>query len=633
MFRRSVLLVCLIAGPAHADVGDPQVRTEHPWYPGELACSTFERLFATQAELYQRVTGRPVKTEEDKVLASWLWRNTHYWHGEEGGEDLWAVGCGKGADTKLREYWTGLFAHGFGLCGTTHAQWVGEMEYLLGHGRGRSVGTAGHNSFEVFLTGGEYGEGRWVLLDHDLSTVVFTPDGKRLMGLAEIAPNWKQLTDRGYRPERQRGWLPCGLHPGDAASFSKFAVAEYLSGYAGPPPMVHLRRGETLRRYLRPGLQDGKTFVFWGRNYNTAGIPGPERSRTWVNQPDKMFGSKTGTPHIDGQARFANAVYTYTPDFTGDYREAVVSENDSQVTLEFTTPFVIAATPADGKPWGIYSPGARNGLVLRGKPVGAVSVSVDRGQSWTDATMTEGVLDLTDAVKGYRQYWLRFHRPAKELVGSGLVITTVCQCNAAVLPRLTDGGSRVSYEAGRRAQVNAGPNLAQAKAHVVAGRIDSPAVTMQLATPRGEPVRQIYAAAHVRSGSPPDPRILYQIDFSRDGGRSWEPLVKDWVVNRRGAEPADFWSQSFCWGSVNLEGQTQGVQVRFRNSGGKAYSRTELHLVYQTAPPDRNRVTFAWRDDTGEHTHSYTTRGEKDQWTVPTGRNVQTLWVEFEPVK
>ncbi|MCS7269725.1 MAG: hypothetical protein NZ703_01460 [Gemmataceae bacterium] len=124
--------------PVHADVGDPQIRTDHPWYPGELSCSTFERLFATQAELYERVTGRPVVTEEDKVLASWLWRNTHYWHGEEGGHDLWGQGLAKGPDNKLRESWTGLFAHGFALCGTTHAQWVAEMEQLLGHCRGRS---------------------------------------------------------------------------------------------------------------------------------------------------------------------------------------------------------------------------------------------------------------------------------------------------------------------------------------------------------------------------------------------------------------------------------------------------------------------------------------------------------------
>ena len=52
-----VLLIPAVAVAA-AGVGDPQIRTDHPWYPGELACSTFDRLFATQAEAYKRVTGR-----------------------------------------------------------------------------------------------------------------------------------------------------------------------------------------------------------------------------------------------------------------------------------------------------------------------------------------------------------------------------------------------------------------------------------------------------------------------------------------------------------------------------------------------------------------------------------------------
>ena len=50
---------------AASAIGDPQVRTDHPWYPGELSCSTFPCLFATQAELYERVVGvRPVRNED-----------------------------------------------------------------------------------------------------------------------------------------------------------------------------------------------------------------------------------------------------------------------------------------------------------------------------------------------------------------------------------------------------------------------------------------------------------------------------------------------------------------------------------------------------------------------------------------
>src|SRR4029077_15781803 len=91
-------VAALTGGAARADVGDPQVRTDHPWYPGELACSTFERLFATQAEVYQGVVGCRPMSDEQKALASWLWRNTHYAHAEDGAEDLWGRGFTGGGD-------------------------------------------------------------------------------------------------------------------------------------------------------------------------------------------------------------------------------------------------------------------------------------------------------------------------------------------------------------------------------------------------------------------------------------------------------------------------------------------------------------------------------------------------------
>ena len=99
-----MIAALLAALSEYAGVGDPQIRTDHPWYPGELAISTFDRLFATQARLYQQVTGLPADSDERKALAAWLWRNTHYWHAEAGKRDLWGEGFGKGGDSRLREY-------------------------------------------------------------------------------------------------------------------------------------------------------------------------------------------------------------------------------------------------------------------------------------------------------------------------------------------------------------------------------------------------------------------------------------------------------------------------------------------------------------------------------------------------
>jgi len=622
------------ASAIFADVGDPQICTDDPWYPGELACSTFNRLFLTQAEQYRRVVGVEPQTEEDKALASWFWRNTHYAHGEEGAEDLWGTGFSKG-DLRTREYWTGLFAHGFGLCGTTHSQWTAEMEFLLGHGRGRGVGVEGHNSFEVFLKGGAYSAGKWALLDHDISTVIFDADSKALLSIPEVKADLKHLTDRKFSPDKQRGWLVCGLHPGDGEVYRQYTAAEYLAGYEGVPPIVHLRRGETLRRYLQPGLEDGKTFVFWGRNYNITGIPGPERSLTWVNQPEKMYRSRDGTGYRAGQARYANAVYTYKPDFkSSDYREGVIEERDHSVTFEFYTPYIIAATPPNGTPWGIYDAGCRNGLVLRGKASCKVLLSTDQGKTWQECGPFRDGLDLTDKVKGHRQYFIRFDADARTLADSGLTMTTICQANGAILPRLKDNGSKVIFTASNRAVVSAGPNREQASAHIVAGGFDTPTVTLEIGASRHETAVSLHAAAHVASGNPPRADTKYQIDYSTDNGRTWKAVMKDWSIARRGNEPGDFWSQSFCYGAVDIpEPAPNSVRVRFRNDGGKRYLRAEAHLVYRTASADGTRVTFDWTDGTTLHRASHIFNSSQDApWQLETGKGVQTRWVEFEPL-
>jgi hypothetical protein len=631
----ALFFCCFSTAIACADVGDPQVRTDHPWYPGELACSTFDRLFATQAAVYKRVTGREPITDEQKALAAWLWRCTHYFHGEEGNENLWGQGFTKGEDLRTREYWTGQFAHGFSLCGTTHSQWVAEMEVLFGHGRGRGLGATGHNTFEVFLTGGPYGKGRWVLLDHDLCTVIYGEDGKALLSMKDVARDWKRLTDRSYYPERQHGWPICGLHPDDAAAYAEYGAAEYLAGYSGPPPMVHLRRGERLRRYLQPGLADGKTFVFWGRNYNAGAIPGPERPQTWINEADRMYRSTKAVGYKQGRARYANAEYVYTPNFSnGDYREGILAEDGKRVVFEFQSPYIIAATPPNKKPWGVYDAGCKNGLVLHGKADCTVSVSVDCGKTWHDGGTLRDGLDLTDLVKGYRQYQLALHSGAKALAKSGLTITTVCQASAAMIPRLKDGGSVVSFAASGQAATSAGPTLPQAKAHLIDGKFESPRLTLEVSTPRGEVATAVYAAAHVRSGSPPSPDVKYQIEASTDGGKTWVPVVRDWTINRRGEEPKDFWSQSLCWGSRAFPNSTAAsVQVRFRNDGGKAYSRAEAHLVYRVKGADKTKATFAWTDDKGEHKADHLFTAKEGEWKMPTGRNVQTRWVELEVVQ
>ena len=269
---------------------------------------------------------------------------------------------------------------------------------------------------------------------------------------------------------------------------------------------------------------------------------------------------------------------------------------------------------------------------MRGRASCPVSVSVDRGRTWHEAGTPGLDLDLTDHVKGQRQYLLRFGAGAKALAGSGLSITTVCQANAAVLPRLKDGGAKVSFESSSRAVVSAGPTLEQAKTHVVEGGFQTAGVTLEVAAPRKEPIVALHAAAQVMSGNPPRPDVRYQIEYSADGGKSWKPVVQDWSIPRRGHEPNDFWSQSFCYGAAEVgDGAASSVRVRFSNSAKRSYQRAEVHAVTRTGA-DATKVTFDWTDDAGPHRESRLfAPGKTGEWEIKTGRAVRTRWVEFEP--
>ena len=634
MHRILATILALSVITARAEVGDPQLKTDHPWYPGELAISTFDRLSATQADVYKRETGRSVATDEDKALASWYWRNLHYAHCQEGAGDYFDTGFTK-TDWN-RDYWHGLFAHGISLCGTTHSQWSAEMQELLGHCRSRCVSVTGHSSFEVFLKGGAYRDGRWVLLDHDVSTVIFDKSGKRLLSIEEILLGDKRLRDNGFQKERQRGWRIAGLYEKDVVNlYDQYTSASYLAGYAGPPPKVHLRRGESLRRYMNPGLEDGKTFVFWGLNRNQHALQGPQRDRAWVNQPEKMFRASRDAGSMAGRVRYANAMYTYQPSFDDlSYREGVVSESDKHVTFEFKTPYVIGATPPNEKPWGIYDDGCRGGLIVRLSQPCEIGVSTDCGTSWQSNGVSAGTVDFTDLVKGHQQYLLRFGTGASSLKTADVLITTVCQMNAAVIPRLRTGRNEITYLASGQAVVSAGPNRDQAGAHVAEGAIDSPnGITLALATPRGEPVIEVFGASHNQSGNPPAPEIAYAIDYSVDDGTTWKPVVSDWKIERRGAEPPDLWSQSFTYGraEVGTAHESRQVQVRFSNNGRKQYRRVEAHLGYQVANPTPAKVTFAWTEN-GElktSTREVASGDQQQRWTIDTQGEVETKWVEI----
>jgi hypothetical protein len=268
-----------------------------------------------------------------------------------------------------------------------------------------------------------------------------------------------------------------------------------------------------------------------------------------------------------------------------------------------------------------------------------VSISTDRGATWKDGgrlAADDDALGLTDLVKGYRQYWLRFHTSKNELAKHVPTIRTVCQMNSSLVPRLNGGKNEITYAASGHAVVSAGPTLAQARAHKIAGDFNTPKLTLALAAPRQAKATTVYAAAHMRSSSPPDPGVSYFIEYSLDEGKSWQPIVRDWKITRRGDEPKDFWSQSFVWGKAKLPQPTSGaVQVRFRNTGGKQIARAEMHLAYEVPHDDACEITFGVTQGANQQarvqTLSAVAQPGSDKFTIDAGEHSTVKWVEMRP--
>lgn len=620
---------------AGGNVGDPQLMTDHPFYPGELALSTFDRLFQTQGDLYFRVTGRKADNAEDKAIASWFWRGTHYFHCSLLGEPaVWD----NGNPEVVRDYWPGLFSYGHGMCQDTHYQYTAEMEYLLGHCCARAVGLNGHTSFEVWLSGGAYGSGKWILLDQDINTVCFDKSQKAMMNIEEIkqTKRGEYLTNRAARDNR--GWLP-ELYPGDGNLYysgTKFDAP--LSSYAGAPPMVNLRPGETLRRFPRPGLGEGPkgSMVFWGLCVD--GMDGPNRHITYLNNPEKFFNAMA-RPAAEGdpgkRARFGNAVFTYKPDFKSpSYKAGVAAEDDKSVTFEHCSPYVIAARPS-GK--DCLKPGCTLGLVLNGKAECAVCVSLDNMKTFSDPVDFKDGLDLTDLVKGHYQYWIKFLTPAASLAGKSLTLTTRCMASGYVMPWLKADGTKVTFNASGLAVKTIGPQAAAIRQNITDGALDKDTFTVKLATPHGEKIKTVYWASRAATGCPPKPDLAFKAEYSVDG-KEWKVLLDNWrIIPPAPYNPPDTWSQSFFYGGKEVVGADAGqVWIRISNNKGKTYQMAQFSVAYETGNQAKTRVAYCWDEAGRERTaeHVYAAGASKDaSWKIDTGKDPKVKWIEMAAVE
>lgn len=504
--RRIGLVLLLAAAPARGQVGDPQLETDHVYFPGEGAMSTPARAVKMAMSAPRGTLGG--ESGRDKLIRLFLWRAEHYAH-------LWSPAVynlpglvpNPRADHPLMtdlDSMRALFSYGFGLCGTNHAQMRPFVETLGWAGRTRAL--VGDTGYEVLVDGGwrYFNSDQYTLhfledsptahfasLDQVISTphryIEWNPDvglGHRLpqanthggyqdvTGVTGIVRNralqWRDYYRNVWRPLAGGNWRM------------------YADGYTATPIVYRVRRGESFTRWL-----DGRTAAaelglagpaFWGYNAgNTGGGDNGPFARWSFVQNAPARDEIPGAPEeSEGRQRWGNGAFDWRPDLargehldgaaavTGNLAaggEGLRAAGPATLVLEQFTPYTIAARPLDGKD---PAQPAADGAVLWADAVGTVeaSVSVDAGATWAAVGSLTGAgarLDFTDAVKGRNQYLLRLAFDDGEGLRT-LRLRTLTMVSQGVYPNLKEGGSRVSYAAGNVGALELSPNLFTAEA-------------------------------------------------------------------------------------------------------------------------------------------------------------------------
>jgi hypothetical protein len=652
----------LVTGSVYADVGDPTIETNHPFYAGEGAFQTIEQCVA------RATAGK--STEQDKAIALYLWMLSHQWHLYSPQE--WNV-PGLVPDP-IRETQFDMmvydanrarFSYGYGLCGTVHA-WNEVYWKALGF-KARRRGFPGHTNSEV-----EYG-GSWHAFDTDMAGLIFRKDGL-VAGYDDMVRD-PDCFERDHRPLPRYPFAWPEDFEAMRAGWKEIARGGawprmYHGGYAAHPAIVHLRAGEMFTRYLdRDHFGGPAERRFW--HHQDPG--GPFRDWTFVNRG--MPQHEGVRSNCRGDASYCNGEFVYRPDLASSaYVEGVVDETANVVqvsasphlrsgdgrpaslTFEHFSPYVICGRPTDGV--NPTSGPATGGLVVAGRTVGPVSlfVSADQGQTWRDAGAVNGTFerDLTEAVKGRYGWQVRLSWQGDGGLDA-LTFTTVTQVSQAIYPRLQPGGCRVTYRAAARAVVPVLPNFSapestilgledqalrsanllytgrsptSPRAYTVQG--NKPAVVV-FKLPAPTPLLQVSAAAQVSVPVPP-PRegCDFHLDVSTDGGQHWQPLGRTDI-------PSDHeLSSAWMYGQRDVaaaRSRTALVRVAFYAGGYAMGLKTvELYGIRTTAPPQALVITYAWKEGGRVKTHREDIpAGTRERmFSVPTGAAIVDEYVRME---
>ena len=653
----------MTVAPLFSMIGNPQIKTDHPELQGELSCSTYDRIEASAFANFKARYKREPKTETDKVLALFIWRTEHHQHAD-GNFLNYGVGCHgalAGADGWgfCRDGLMGLFAHSTGLCFSIHSQFTPFAQRALKNPLGTSCTTVpGHTAFEALT------DGAWRLYDITCGHVIFDEDPEKPVGILHLAKNQNRIDKmNGGFMKLRIGPFGDKLNTYDSVRTPEGDGLQKMFGYMGLPIVFRLRNGETFTRYSDNEDGDGVGAI-WSQDYfqlQAYDFPkrhGMARTETFMGfgavgndnagRYDKRLSMKDNPKR---PFRYSGkGIFEYSPDLKDkkgkSWEEGLIAQDKigwksnaleskgegAFFVIDHTSPYAIAAHQADNAAaeWDVLKNPCDKTAVFSFKASGPVSVqiSTDNGQTWQSAGEKDGdgSIDFSDLVKG------RFAYQMKAVLGRKTVIKeytlrTVVQIGPAVFPHLKENGSVITFLADNAGAIHGGPDWRQAMAFRRKDLDSGGWMTYAINAPGA--IRSLHGVTFAAG------RVKVRIETSLDG-KTWDVALEDVGTTETGHEPtSSVWgngTNAIMWGDyLYPNGQSKTGYIRFKNG---VENGTQVYATYDNAEKAGVDVEVCWSDSKGaKQTMKKTMKpSDKEQtFNVPTGTNVTTHWVRFQP--
>jgi hypothetical protein len=507
----------------------------------------------------------------------------------------------------------------------------------VGFEQGRSFGLVrwNHCATEVWY------DNAWHYFDMDVRGVLLDDSGTAV-SLAEAQNNRRLWVTP---PKHIEPFFPNEADKGRVFDiYHDSPVYRYYRWFEAAHSMdFYLRQGESFTRWWRP--QGGRWSHLprysrekWVRDLiltPPVGMKPNHRDFTPWNHGNGLFHyapnlSEKSTDLADGVCSVRNL----TPGAQGLH---LAHTGSAEAVFEVATPYIIVAKindiddPNDDAEASVVTVEAL-------RPVD-VAVSLDHGLTWKPAATVSGgtkAVDLTSLVKGTYGYLLRLSTLGEEGQPAikALALDTWVQVAPISLPRLKRGENHLRYEAGDRYGLTTIPMSIRpdtsnpqdlAKYAVTMPQNYDPRrntarimgdATVRLAAPAGMKIAWLTVGATFRTHQgdqavKTDNRIAYAVGAPESFQEIYRSHVPTWVSHWR-----------YNWDTdIRLDRPADVVYVRYHGDPGLNTMRACLHLLPQTPPSTRLRVT-----------HTYNLAGRRYDKTVDLPKpGVYTISCDGEP--